>query len=88
MWVSGKQHVQRYARENNAPVMKCICCVEVLILFIFYFFKDTFKLYQIISGAKNQVPFDGKGIAWWTDYNVKYRNPSVTPLRDAFNGST
>ena len=68
--------------------MKCICCVEVLILFFLNFFKDTFKLYQIISGAKNQVPFDGKGIAWWTDYNVKYRNPSVTPLRDAFNGST
>lgn len=50
-------------------------------------FNDTFKLYQIVNGARKEVPLDGKGIAWWTDYNVKYRNPSVTPLRNAFNGT-
>ncbi|KAM7376000.1 hypothetical protein PAMP_005753 [Pampus punctatissimus] len=50
-------------------------------------FNDTFKLYQIVKGAKKLVPLDGKGIAWWTDYNIKYRNPSVKPLRDAFNGT-
>lgn len=48
--------------------------------------KDTFKLYQIVNGVKKAVPLDGKGIAWWTDYNIKYRNPSVTPLKNAFNG--
>lgn len=50
------------------------------------FLKDTFKLYQIIGGTKKPVPLDGKGIAWWTDYNIKNRNPSVTPLKNAFNG--
>lgn len=52
-----------------------------------FVFKDTFRLYQIVNGTQKQVPFDGKGIAWWTDYNIKYRNPSVVPLKDAFNGS-
>ena len=59
---------------------------KVFIL-VFAFLKDTFKLYQIVSGKNVEVPLDGKGIAWWTDYNVKYRNPSVTPLKNAFNGS-
>ena len=54
---------------------------------VVHFFTDTFKLYQIVNGAKKPVPFDGKGIAWWSDYNVKYRNPSVTPLKNAFNGN-
>ncbi|KAG7269474.1 hypothetical protein CRUP_009987 [Coryphaenoides rupestris] len=48
---------------------------------------DTFTLYQLINGKRVEVPFDGKGISWWTDYNIKYRNPSVIPLRNAFNGT-
>ena len=58
--------------------------------FVFFssilYVKDTFKLFQIIDKRNVQVPFDGKGIAWWTDYNIKYRNPSTIPLRNAFNG--
>lgn len=54
----------------------------------FFSFKDTFTLTWTVNGTTNNVPLDGKGIAWWTDYNVKYRNPSVTPLKNAFNGST
>ncbi|KAM6973238.1 cell cycle control protein 50B [Aplochiton taeniatus] len=50
-------------------------------------FNDTFKLFQVINESKIEVPFDGKGIAWWTDYSIKYRNPSVTPLKDAFDGT-
>ena len=60
---------------------------EVVILYFCLCFKDTFKLYQMVKGTKKLVTLDGKGIAWWTDYNVKFRNPSVTPLKDAFNGS-
>lgn len=50
---------------------------------------DTFKLYQLVGGQKKLVPFDGKGIAWWTDYNLKYRNPSLVDgsLAKAFNGN-
>lgn len=54
---------------------------------LFLLFKDTFKLYQLVNGTQKEVPFDGKGIAWWTDYNIKYRNPSVSPLKNAFNGT-
>lgn len=50
-------------------------------------FNDSFTLYQLVNGTNKKVPFDGKGIAWWTDYNIKYRNPSVTPLKNAFNGT-
>ncbi|XP_068607842.1 cell cycle control protein 50B [Brachionichthys hirsutus] len=50
-------------------------------------FNDTFTLYQIVRGVRTEVPFDGKGIAWWSDYNVKFRNPTITPLRNAFNGT-
>lgn len=64
----------------NKPIVPCGSTANSM-------FNDTFKLYQIVNGKKKQVPLDGKGIAWWTDYNVKYRNPSVTPLKNAFNGT-
>ncbi|CAB1461120.1 unnamed protein product [Pleuronectes platessa] len=51
-------------------------------------FNDTFKLFHIVKGTRKQVALDGKGIAWWTDYNVKFRNPLVNPLKNAFNGTT
>ncbi|XP_023263211.1 cell cycle control protein 50A-like [Seriola lalandi dorsalis] len=69
-----------YEFANGKPIVPCGSIANSM-------FNDTFKLYQIVNGSKKQVPLDGKGIAWWTDYNVKYRNPSVTPLKDAFNGT-
>nr|XP_046267899.1 cell cycle control protein 50B [Scatophagus argus]XP_046267901.1 cell cycle control protein 50B [Scatophagus argus]XP_046267902.1 cell cycle control protein 50B [Scatophagus argus]XP_046267903.1 cell cycle control protein 50B [Scatophagus argus]XP_046267904.1 cell cycle control protein 50B [Scatophagus argus] len=66
--------------SSNKPIVPCGSIANSM-------FNDTFKLYQIVSGTKKQVPLDGKGIAWWTDYNVKYRNPSVVPLKNAFNGT-
>lgn len=67
-----------YEYSNNKPIVPCGSIANSM-------FNDTFKLYQIINGTKKLVPFDGKGIAWWTDYNIKYKNPNVTPLRNAFN---
>ncbi|GAA6213418.1 cell cycle control protein 50A-like [Lates japonicus] len=66
--------------KNNKPIVPCGSVANSM-------FNDTFKLFQIVNGAKKQVSLDGKGIAWWTDYNIKYRNPSVTPLKTAFNGT-
>ncbi|XP_051251323.1 cell cycle control protein 50B isoform X1 [Dicentrarchus labrax] len=66
--------------RNNKPFVPCGAVANSL-------FNDTFKLYQIVNGAKKVVPLDGKGISWWTDYNIKYRNPAVTPLKNAFNGT-
>ncbi|XP_030643327.1 cell cycle control protein 50B [Chanos chanos] len=48
-------------------------------------FNDSFKLYHVVNGQPRPVPLDGKGIAWWTDYNIKYRNPTVNgTLASAF----
>lgn len=66
--------------SNNKPIVPCGALANSM-------FNDTFILYQIDNGTQKPVPLDGKGIAWWTDYNVKYRNPSVTPLKNAFNGT-
>ncbi|KAM3871027.1 cell cycle control protein 50B [Diretmus argenteus] len=63
--------------SNDRPIVPCGSVANSM-------FNDTFKLYQIVNGVKKLVPFDGKGIAWWTDYNIKYRNPNVTPLKNAF----
>ncbi|KAM6912445.1 cell cycle control protein 50B [Xenentodon cancila] len=70
-----------YVHDNNKPIVPCGSIANSM-------FNDTFKLYQIVNGKEQLVPFDGKGIAWWTDHNIKYRNPSVTPLQNAFNGTT
>ncbi|XP_053192327.1 cell cycle control protein 50B [Scomber japonicus] len=66
--------------SNDRPIVPCGAVANSM-------FNDTFKLYQNVNGKQKLVPFDGKGIAWWTDYNIKYRNPSVTPLKNAFNGT-
>uniref|UniRef100_A0A8C6UG52 Cell cycle control protein n=1 Tax=Neogobius melanostomus TaxID=47308 RepID=A0A8C6UG52_9GOBI len=65
---------------NNKPIVPCGSLANSM-------FNDTFNLYQMKNGVKEEVPLDGKGISWWTDYNIKYRNPSVNPLRNAFNGT-
>ncbi|XP_054652086.1 cell cycle control protein 50B [Dunckerocampus dactyliophorus] len=65
---------------NNQPIVPCGSIANSM-------FNDTFRLFQIVNGQQRPVPLDGKGIAWWTDYNIKFRNPSVTPLRNAFNGT-
>ncbi|XP_069563216.1 cell cycle control protein 50B [Brachyistius frenatus] len=69
-----------YRNDNGKPIVPCGSVANSM-------FNDTFKLYQIVNGTKKQVLLDGKGIAWWTDYNIKYRNPSVIPLKNAYNGT-
>ncbi|KAJ3613108.1 hypothetical protein NHX12_019362 [Muraenolepis orangiensis] len=66
--------------SNDIPIVPCGALPNSI-------FNDTFKLFQLVDGRKEEVPFDGKGISWWTDYNIKYRNPTVIPLRNAFNGT-
>ncbi|XP_012692251.1 cell cycle control protein 50B [Clupea harengus] len=68
--------------SRNRPIVPCGSKANSL-------FNDTFRLYRLVGGQKKQVPFDGKGIAWWTDYNLKYRNPTLVDgsLAKAFNGT-
>ncbi|XP_032356380.1 cell cycle control protein 50B [Etheostoma spectabile] len=66
--------------SNNQPIVPCGSIANSM-------FNDTFKLNNINGSKVDLVPLDGKGIAWWTDYNIKYRNPSITPLKNAFNNT-
>ncbi|XP_076848209.1 cell cycle control protein 50B [Brachyhypopomus gauderio] len=61
--------------SNNMPIVPCGSIANSM-------FNDTFKLYQIVNGGMKQVPLDRKGIAWWTDYNIKYGNPA--PVNGSF----
>ncbi|CAL8289804.1 unnamed protein product [Gadus morhua 'NCC'] len=67
---------QRDAKDK--PIVPCGSIANSM-------FNDTFKLFQIVNSGNVAVPLDGKGIAWWTDYNIKYRNPTTNPLKNAFN---
>ncbi|MBN3321398.1 CC50B protein, partial [Atractosteus spatula] len=53
------------------------------------FFNDSFRLFHNVDGVDMEVPLDGKGISWWSDYNVKFRNPELTngTLKDTFKGT-
>ncbi|XP_013919628.1 PREDICTED: cell cycle control protein 50B-like [Thamnophis sirtalis] len=51
-------------------------------------FNDTFELfYQLPNGSLANVTLDKRGIAWWTDTNVKFQNPEPVnnSLCDAFS---
>ncbi|KAM4795412.1 cell cycle control protein 50B-like [Rhinophrynus dorsalis] len=52
-------------------------------------FNDVFSLFYKDNGTYVEVPLTGKGIAWWTDYNIKYRNPTngSANLSDIFQGT-
>ncbi|XP_075706622.1 cell cycle control protein 50B-like [Rhinoderma darwinii] len=39
-------------------------------------FNDVITLYYNANGTYVEVPLNGKGISWWTDYNIKFRNPT------------
>lgn len=44
-------------------------------------FNDTFELtYHSSSGVKHSVPLLRQGLTWYTDKNVKYRNPKMGNL--------
>lgn len=50
---------------------------SLYLFFSFPFFPtDTLELYYIDpNGTRTQIPLVKKGIAWWTDKHVKFRNP-------------
>lgn len=49
--------------------------------------SDTLELYYIDNGTKTEIPLTKKGIAWWTDKHVKFRNPGGNNnLTAAFQG--
>ncbi|KYO25437.1 cell cycle control protein 50B isoform X2 [Alligator mississippiensis] len=53
-------------------------------------FNDTFALHRLVNGSFMPVPLDSRGISWWTDSNVKFRNPELVngSLATAFWGTS
>lgn len=64
-------------------VCGCLCYI--------IFLSDSFTVrYYPTNGPEVQVPLYRKGIAWYTDKNVKFRNPPTNTtftLQQAFEGT-
>ncbi|XP_075718153.1 cell cycle control protein 50A [Rhinoderma darwinii] len=72
-----------YRMNLNKPIAPCGAIANSM-------FNDTFRLYQIKEGAEVEIFFTKKGIAWWTDKNVKFRNPAgnISDLKETFKDTT
>ncbi|KAL6105798.1 tmem30a [Pungitius sinensis] len=58
-----------YRTSGAVPIAPCGAIANSL-------FNDTLELFSIDSdGNRSAVPLVKKGIAWWTDKHVKFRNP-------------
>uniref|UniRef100_A0A673MP34 Cell cycle control protein n=1 Tax=Sinocyclocheilus rhinocerous TaxID=307959 RepID=A0A673MP34_9TELE len=58
-----------YRTNENKPIAPCGAIANSM-------FNDTLDLFYIDpNGTKTQIPLMKKGIAWWTDKHVKFRNP-------------
>uniref|UniRef100_A0A8C6CT71 Cell cycle control protein n=1 Tax=Moschus moschiferus TaxID=68415 RepID=A0A8C6CT71_MOSMO len=72
-----------YGRNEDKPIAPCGAIANSM-------FNDTLELFQVGNASDLMpVPLKKKGIAWWTDKNVKFRNPPGTdPLEERFKGTT
>ncbi|NP_001084895.1 transmembrane protein 30B L homeolog [Xenopus laevis] len=71
--------------SENIPIAPCGAIANSM-------FNDTISLYYKENGEYVEVPLAGKGISWWTDYNVKFRNPTsgnetLAYLKSVFQGT-
>ncbi|XP_044277550.1 cell cycle control protein 50A [Varanus komodoensis] len=60
-----------YRTSEEKPIAPCGAIANSM-------FNDTLTLFRIEPNENNPVPIHltKKGIAWWTDKNVKFRNPT------------
>lgn len=81
---SPSKECEPYRTSDNKPIAPCGAIANSL-------FNDTLTLYYINpNGTESLVPLIKKGIAWWTDKNVKFRNPggSNFNLTAVFQGTS
>lgn len=54
-----------------------------------FFSLDSLRLYRITDGVEEPIQLTKKGIAWWTDKNVKFKNPvgNTSDLSQIFKGN-
>uniref|UniRef100_A0A4W5P2W3 Cell cycle control protein n=1 Tax=Hucho hucho TaxID=62062 RepID=A0A4W5P2W3_9TELE len=66
---SPSKECEPYRTSDNKPIAPCGAIANSL-------FNDTLELYYIDpNGSRTAIPLVKKGIAWWTDKHVKFRNP-------------
>ncbi|XP_010877447.1 cell cycle control protein 50A [Esox lucius] len=71
-----------YRTSENKPIAPCGAIANSL-------FNDTLDLYYIDpNGSRTAIPLVKKGIAWWTDKHVKFRNPAGNNLTVVFQGTS
>ncbi|KAG7467481.1 hypothetical protein MATL_G00154280 [Megalops atlanticus] len=77
-------YCEPFARyKNNTPIAPCGAIANSM-------FNDSFVLhYHPMEGPSVPVPLYRKGIAWYTDKNVKFNNPEVSndTLTQVFQGT-
>ncbi|KAJ6665812.1 hypothetical protein lerEdw1_001284 [Lerista edwardsae] len=71
-----------YRTSDNKPIAPCGAIANSM-------FNDTLTLRHIDNNESILIPLNKKGIAWWTDKNVKFRNPvgDGNNLTILFNGT-
>ncbi|XP_078504202.1 cell cycle control protein 50A [Lissotriton helveticus] len=82
--LSPSKECEPYRTNNNLPIAPCGAIANSM-------FNDSFKLYYVLNNdTKTEIPLNKRGIAWWTDKNVKFKNPTgnTTNLTELFKGTT
>ncbi|XP_027569369.1 cell cycle control protein 50A [Pipra filicauda] len=72
-----------YRTNEDKPIAPCGAIANSM-------FNDTLELYRIDNDTRTPITLIKKGIAWWTDKNVKFRNPTGdgNNLTALFQGTT
>ncbi|CAN8204616.1 unnamed protein product [Coccothraustes coccothraustes] len=72
-----------YRTNEDKPIAPCGAIANSM-------FNDTLELYRIDNDTRIPITLIKKGIAWWTDKNVKFRNPTGdgNNLTALFQGTT
>lgn len=71
-----------YRTNEDKPIAPCGAIANSM-------FNDTLELYHIENDTRTAITLIKKGIAWWTDKNVKFRNPKGDGnLTALFQGTT
>uniref|UniRef100_G1PJE5 Cell cycle control protein 50A n=1 Tax=Myotis lucifugus TaxID=59463 RepID=G1PJE5_MYOLU len=74
-----------YRRNEDKPIAPCGAIANSMFNGL-----DTLELFLVVNGSfSTAIPLKKKGIAWWTDKNVKFRNPpGEGPLEERFKDTT
>ncbi|XP_001373926.1 cell cycle control protein 50A [Monodelphis domestica] len=70
-----------YRRDEDIPIAPCGAIANSM-------FNDTLELFQMNGTTPMPIVMHRTGIAWWTDKNVKFRNPPGDNLTETFTGTT